>query len=238
MPAMNLTIGKKVLLVSSASVALSTAVALLVQNITIRSQGIELTRNTMRAAVIAAESTRASVASLRARKAFDEAGILREAKGATDFRQTRLYDTVPVVAAWRSIEKVARQEGFEFRVAKRHARNPNNEPTPAEAAILDSLEKSGQEEYFYASRAANLIVYARPVRLTQDCLLCHGDPATSPTHDGKDALGFPMENWHEGELHGAFILTAHLDQVDHVASARAQAAAMHTSCSGCCPPAS
>jgi len=64
--------------------------------------------------------------------------------------------------------------------------------------------------------------------LTQDCLVCHGDPANSPTHDGKDALGFPMEGWREGEVHGAFVLTAHLDQVDHVASARAQSAAMRT----------
>jgi hypothetical protein len=25
-------------------------------------------------------------------------------------------------------------------------------------------------------------------------LSCHGDPAKSPTGDGKDVLGFPMEN--------------------------------------------
>ena len=224
---MSMTIGKKILLVSSASVAFSTAVALLVQNMTIRSQGIELTRNTMRAAVISAESMRAAIASLRAGKAFDEVAILRQAKGAADFRQTELYDTVPVVAAWKSIEKVAQKEGFEFRVPKGHPRNPKDEPTSAEAAILDYLEKSGQEEYFYANRAANVIVYARPVRLTRDCLACHGDPASSPTHDGKDVLGFPMEGWREGEIHGAFVLTAHLDQVDHVASARAQQAAMH-----------
>ena len=225
---MSMTVGKKIVLVSSASVALSTAVALIVQSMTIRSQGIELTRNTMRAAVIEAENVRGSIASLRARNAFDEAAITQEAKAASDFRQTRLYDTVPVVAAWKSIEKVARQEGFEFRVPKRHARNPQNEPNAAEAAILDDLEKSGQEEYFMADRSANLIVYARPIRLTADCLSCHGDPATSPTHDGKDALGFTMEGWREGEIHGAFVLAAHLDQVDHVASARASSDAMRT----------
>ena len=225
---MVMTVSKKIILVSSASVALSTAVALVVQSQTIRSQGIELTRNTMRAAVIEAENVRASIASLRARNAFDEAAILQEAKTASDFRQTRLYDTVPVVAAWKSIEKVARQEGFEFRVPKRHARNSQNEPNPAEAAILDVLEKTGQDEYFMADRAANLIVYARPIRLTADCLSCHGDPGNSATHDGKDALGIPMEGWREGEVHGAFVLTAHMDQVDHVASARAQSAAMRT----------
>ncbi len=73
-----------------------------------------------------------------------------------------------------------------------------------------------------------MIVYARPIRLTSDCLTCHGDPANSATHDGKDPLGFQMENWKAGEIHGAFMLTAHLDQVDHVASAKAQAAAFRT----------
>ena len=34
--------------------------------------------------------------------------------------------------------------------------------------------------------------------------LCHGDPATSATGDGKDAFGFPMENWKVGDIHGAF----------------------------------
>jgi methyl-accepting chemotaxis protein len=226
--AMAMTVGKKIVLVSSASVALSTAVALLVQSQTIRSQGIELTRNTMRAAMVEAESMRAAICSLRARGAFDEAAILLEAKAAPDFRQTRLYDTVPVVAAWKSIEKVAHQEGFEFRVPKRQARDSQNEPNASEAAILDVLEKTGQDEYFMADRSANLIVYARPIRLTADCLGCHGDPANSPSHDGKDALGFRMEGWHEGEVHGAFVLTAHMDQVDHVASARAQSAAMQT----------
>jgi methyl-accepting chemotaxis protein len=225
---MNMTVSRKIIFVSSASVLLSTVVALLVQSVTIRSQGTELTKNTMRAAVLAAETMRASISSLRARNSFDDAAILREAKSATDFRQTRLYDTVPVVAAWKSIEQVARQEGFEFRVPKRHPRNPQNEPNASEGAILDYLEKSGQAEYFRADRSANLIVYARRIRLTADCLACHGEAGNSPTHDGKDALGFAMEGWHEGEIHGAFVLTAHLDQVDHVASARAQSDAIRT----------
>ena len=56
-----MTVGKKIVFVSSASVLLSTAVALVVQGMTIRSQGTELTRNTMRAAVVAAESMRTSI---------------------------------------------------------------------------------------------------------------------------------------------------------------------------------
>lgn len=221
------TIAGKITAATIAAVAVSTGVALYVQNHTIRNQGIELTRNIMRAAVTAAENTRTAMSRLRSDHAFDDARLTAEAKAASDFRQTDLYRSVPVVSAWNSIQDVAAKEGFEFRVPKRQARNPRNEPTPEEAAIIDTLERSGQDEYFLADRGANLIVYARPIRLTADCLLCHGDPGTSPTHDGKDGLGYRMEGWHEGEIHGAFVLKAHLDQVDHVASARAQAAALH-----------
>jgi methyl-accepting chemotaxis protein len=220
------TIAGKIAVATLTSVALSTGVALFVQRLTIHNQGIELTRNTMRAAVMAAENTRASVSKLRSGHAFNEALLVQEAKASSDFRQTDLYRSVPVVSAWNSIAGVARKEGFEFRVPKHRARNPQNEPTPEEAAILDTLERSGQEEYFAANRSANLIVYARPIRLTADCLVCHGDPANSPTHDGKDSIGFAMEGWKEGELHGAFVLKAHLDQVATVASAQAQSAAM------------
>lgn len=223
-----MTLGKKILLISSASVTLSTAVALIVQSMTVRSQGIEMTRNTMRAAIVAAESIRSSISGMRMRKSFDDAALLQEAKGVSDYRGLRLYDTIPVVAAWKSIEQVARKEGFDFRIPKRHPRNPKNEPSPSEEAILDYLEKSGQDEYFRADRSANQVVYARPIRLTADCLACHGDPANSPTHDGKDAAGFVMENWREGEIHGAFVLTARMNQVDQVASARAQSAAFQT----------
>jgi methyl-accepting chemotaxis protein len=223
-----MTIDRKIIIVATGTVALSTLTALWVQRMVIRDQGIELTRNTMRASVIAAENIRGSMSALRARNAFDETRQLQEAKQSSDFRSTSLYASVPVVAAWRSIEQVAQREGFEFRVPKRHARNPQNEPTAEEAVILDRLEKTGDAEFFEADRSSNLIVYARPIRLTEDCLKCHGNPSNSPTGDGKDMLGFPMEGWKVGEVHGAFVLKARLDAVDHVASAKAQAQARQT----------
>jgi methyl-accepting chemotaxis protein len=39
-------------------------------------------------------------------------------------------------------------------------------------------------------------------------MACHGDPSTSPTHDGRDVLGFAMENMHVGDIKGAFVLKA------------------------------
>ena len=223
-----MTIGTRVILISAASIGLATVVATVIQKQTLGDQGIELTKNTMRATVLSAENVRQHIGQLHNEGAFDQAAMRKSAAAATDKRKSSLFDSVPVFAAMKSIADVAAKEGFEFRVPKHQARNPANEPTAEESAILDVLEKTGEEEYFTADRHANLIVYARPIRLTKDCLMCHGDPATSATHDGKDPLGFRMEGWHEGELHGAFLLKAHLDQVDKVASAQAAAAAMKT----------
>lgn len=43
--------------------------------------------------------------------------------------------------------------------------------------------------------------------MTQSCMACHGDPANSPTGNGRDILGFKMEGWKPGEHHGAYVLT-------------------------------
>jgi len=54
----------------------------------------------------------------------------------------------------------------------------------------------------------NEIRFFRPVKLTEECLLCHGDPAQSyalwGNREGKDATGGRMEGWKAGEVHGAF----------------------------------
>ncbi|TAN63159.1 DUF3365 domain-containing protein [bacterium] len=45
--------------------------------------------------------------------------------------------------------------------------------------------------------------YMLPLYIEKSCLKCHGDPATSPTGDGKDIAGKPMENYKEGDVRGA-----------------------------------
>lgn len=77
----NFSLSKKIILVSSVSIALSAGIALLVQSTTMKSQGIELTRNTMRAAVTSAESMRISISAMRARSSFDDAALRHRASG-------------------------------------------------------------------------------------------------------------------------------------------------------------
>ncbi|MEI8196330.1 MAG: DUF3365 domain-containing protein, partial [Phycisphaerae bacterium] len=212
-------LGTKIIFAGVVAVALATGVGLVIQRSVIRVQGIEMTHETMRNTVLEAENVRKSVSKLGMMGALDQDKMVKEAQTATDLRATALYQTIPVVAAWNAIDEVAKNQGYEFRIAKPQARNPKNLPSADEQIILDTMEKQRLEEYFKVDQANNQIVYARPIVLTQDCMKCHGDPATSPTHDGRDIAGFTMENWKAGEVHGAFILKSPLARVDQVVQA-------------------
>src|ERR1019366_4084016 len=131
----------------------------------------------------------------------------------------RIYKTVPVVAAWDSITEVARKEGYEFRVAAHNPRNSTNAPRPDEERMLSLMESDKVPDYFAVDEKANEILYARPIILSADCLGCHGDPANSPSRNGKDILGFRREGWRDGDRHGIFLLRAKLDRVDAVVRA-------------------
>jgi methyl-accepting chemotaxis protein len=212
-------LGSKIILAALGAVVVSVVVALIIQRKVIRHQGISMTRDTMRVAILQAENTRESISALNRAGAFDRDTLIAEFKKSGDLRSSALYKTVPVVAAWNAIAQTAQKENFEFRIPKNQARNPKNLPTPEEAEILAQLEQGDLKEFFNVDEANNSITFASPIVLSGDCLACHGDPKNSPSGDGKDILGFPMENWKAGEVHGAFILRSKLDRVDQVVQA-------------------
>ncbi len=170
----------------------------------------------MRAIIKDSENTRATVSGLRKAGAFDDAKLTAGLHSGDDYRATTMYTTIPVVAAWNSVGKAAAEEGYEFRVPAHAPRNPKNMPGGDDERILTQLETTKAPEYFAVDDAAGEIVFARPVVLTSDCLMCHGDPATSAKGDGKDLLGFPMEGWKTGDIHGMFVLRSKVDRVDEV----------------------
>jgi len=188
-----MTLGVKIIVAALAAIAASVGVGLVVQRHVIRNQGIELTHDTMRGVLIEAENVRQSVSELNQKNAFDRPALIQEYKKSGDLRGSTIYQTIPVVAAWKAIEQAAQKEGYEFRIPKHQARNDKNDPTADEEAVLSQLEKGQTNEYFRVDTARNEILYARPIVLTEDCLACHGDPKNSPSGDGKDIVGFQME---------------------------------------------
>jgi methyl-accepting chemotaxis protein len=214
-----MVLGTKIVVVAVSSIFVTATAGLLIQRSVIRRQGIELIRDTMRATILSAENTRRSVSAMRSSRVFDDAKLKADAAGASDYRQTSIYKTVPVVAAWDSITEVATKEGYEFRVPAHNPRNPKNTPHPDEERVLSLMENDKVPDYFNVDEKANEVVYARPIVLSADCLVCHGDPANSPTKDGKDMVGFRMEGWRGGDRHGMFLLRSKLDRVDAVVKA-------------------
>ena len=130
----------------------------------------------------------------------------------------KVVGAVPVVTAFEMAMRKAPEGGYEFRVPKFQPRNSDNEPDPYEAQVLRRFEEENLDEYYAVDESINAIRFFRPIRLTKECMLCHGDPATSSelwgNDEGLDPTGVRMENWKVGEVHGAFEIIQSLDEAD------------------------
>ncbi len=147
------------------------------------------------------------------------------AKGG-DFHDTRMFNTIPVVAGWKAAEAAAEREQIDFRIYAFDARNRDNEPEQGsfEERMLRDLESQvaagGEDSMGRENGATNELVYMRAIELDASCMLCHGDPAVHDEKDakgqfdGKDVLGFKMESWKPGDMHGAYTVKMPLAAVD------------------------
>ncbi|WP_035237083.1 methyl-accepting chemotaxis protein [Desulfobacter vibrioformis] len=135
----------------------------------------------------------------------------------------KLLATVPVVSAWKAAMRKAEQGDYTFRVPKFSPRNPQNAPDfgqsqKIEGPALEKIKKEHLDEYYVVDSHTNSVRYFLPIRLSETCLICHGDPEQSKTlwgrDDGKDPTGGPIENWNTGEIHGAFEVIQSLDEAD------------------------
>ncbi len=138
--------------------------------------------------------------------------------------KTKIFSTVPIVVAWNVIRANAGDNGYSLRIPRKGARNPDNEPDAIEADVLEYFATHPEaQDYQVLDEETNSMRYFRPVRLQAQCLICHGDPEQSRElwgrEDGRDILGYPMENEKVGDLHGAFEIVTPLDDADAVIAA-------------------
>ena len=210
-------LGSKIVLITAiAFVGVGITSVLIMRQIVV-TEGEEHIKQQMKSTIVAGEYFRESIADLRNNKAFDIPYLVEEMKKHEDYRNSKIYKTIPIVATWEAIQNSADEEGYTFRVTKENPRNKENTPTPNEKEILSYFAQNDAEEYYQVDKKNNLITYARPIKLSQDCMVCHGDPKKSMTGDGLDPLGFVMENKKPGDFHGAFILTGNMDELHAVA---------------------
>ena len=177
-----------------------------------------------------ADETKEHVGSLAKQGTFDMDAMmaeLAEARAADpdyDYTQSRIFGTIPVVAGWTAAENAAEKEGLSFRITAFEARNPKNEPTaegePFRYQMLTDLteqvKSGGDISMNRVNSETNTLHYMRAITLTDDCMMCHGQPGgpNDPDGDGQDILGFAMEGWEPGKMHGSYELMMPLGTMD------------------------
>jgi methyl-accepting chemotaxis protein len=210
-------LSSKILLVSGAAVvATALGGAVTVYWLSARNR-VDALHQEMSVVLRQAETVAERMDQMQRDHAFDMPGLIAAAKLQSGgrpiretYRATAVFNTIPIVASWQAAEKSAKEQGFDFIVPAAPgtvARNPKNDRSGEFAGAFRAFA-AGQAEYFSYDREHQQLILARPVRLAASCLDCHGDPAKSPTGDGRDFLGFPMEGMKLGDLRGAFILRA------------------------------
>lgn len=131
-------------------------------------------------------------------------GIFKDSLANVD----QILHTVPIFSSINVAREKASELGIEVKVPKVSPRNPENTPDQFEASVLQKLKTGTNDEYWEIDEKTNKLRYFKSIRLTGECLKCHGDPADSYIYwgrnDGKDVTGAKMENWKAGEVHGAF----------------------------------
>lgn len=141
-----------------------------------------------------------------------------------DYRTSRFYKTVPIVAAWTTARKAAEKKGLDFRITSFEARDENNDPAKDAISgafrsqllkdLTAQVESGGSQELSRIDDQTNSLHYMHAIRLGNSCMACHGDPATSPTGDGLDITGHRMEDWSPGKMHGAYEVVMPMDECD------------------------
>lgn len=156
-------------------------------------------------------------------------GIIQETKQlypdghVPEEQKLKILKSVPVFAAFKLGQNGAEKEHYQFRIASTNPRNKENKANAEEAAILERFRADTRlEEIVQETPDGKSILVARPVRIAENlgCLNCHGHPSKSPWGNGKDILGYDMEDMKEGDMKGMFAVTSSLDN----AKAEVQAA--------------
>ncbi|OHD19375.1 MAG: hypothetical protein A2Z98_05800 [Spirochaetes bacterium GWB1_27_13] len=212
----DLSIKIKILTITLAGIIAIGAISIYQHISDIRKQGVEEIISVSNALVLTAESIREEM-----QKNW-ELGIFNVAQlrmWSEKQEMDKILSVIPVVASWESAQRKAEEGGYKFRVPKFSPRKPENIPNELEAKVLKKFEdNSNLKEYFEFDKKNNEIHYFRPIKLTETCLLCHGDPANSKelwgNNIGLDPTGSKMEGWKVGQVHGAFEMTMSLDKTD------------------------
>ena len=226
----NLTLGFRI--VATCTIVIVAVVAINYSVFTGRYQEDAQAQLMERAAAFSAvaDETKAHVGRLHGVGAFDTERLLDEALAHVEqggsYRDTDFFNVIPVVAGWTAAQEAAETEGLDFQITAFEARNKEYEADPATfqgqmlAALTKQVKAGGSLTLGRINPDTNTLHYMRAIRLDESCMMCHGDPQKYGKPDstgvitGKDPLGFEMEGWEPGYMHGAYEVAMPLAPLD------------------------
>ncbi len=194
----DLSLKSKVLTITLTGIAVIAALIALVYIGDISGMAYTSILEKSRIIVMTAEAARDSMAEKLA------LGVIRDLEDlAAEGNRDKILAAVPVLSAIDVAGRNAESNRYLLRVPKFDPRNPINTPAGPEVEALKALESGDLDEYVIRDRFQ--VRYFRPIRLTRECLICHGDPAGTA-----DPVGGVREGWKAGEVHGAFEIISSL----------------------------
>lgn len=176
-----------------------------------------------------AENARNATGLLVKQKAFNTKELLAEAQSELagvahgskayfeKLRGTTYYNTIPVVSAFNAALEGSEDAHFVFKPTRFDARNPENNPvTDVEKKLLRQLQEQTEIEVSGLDKEQNVYRYMRVVKLSSECLICHGTANDDPLRPDTmvDPIGFRKDGKKVGDKHGAFQVIMKLDTID------------------------
>jgi PAS domain S-box-containing protein len=109
----------------------------------------------------------------------------------------------------RMLNDITLRDPYRIRIVSLTGRHPLFAPSTVEREELQKLTAEGGTETFTETAAAdeNILLYARPLRLDAECLVCHGNPdAAPPEMRRRFPPGSPVYGHRRGEVMGAVVI--------------------------------
>lgn len=132
----------------------------------------------------------------------------------TEEQRLKILKSVPIYAAFEIGKHGAAAEHYEFRIASDAPRQKENKATDKEIEVINKFKSDPKlKEVVEESADGKFILVSRPIRIAEDrgCLICHGHPSKSPWGNGKDVLGYQMEDMKDGDLRATFTIISSLE---------------------------
>lgn len=205
------SIGVKIVAISVSIMTMLSILALIFYYTTEKQQIIDQEISSAKQLILAAEAVRKDMTEKWNKNIFTPELLLKITRENTSDQEKldKILATIPIVTAWRTITEQTSASDFRFKAVRKNARNPDHEANAIEREALTYFENNpGSSDYTVIDDNTEEIRYFKAVKLSGQCMICHGNPNTSSSlwqrADGRDILGYPMENSKPGDLHGAF----------------------------------